>query len=398
MNNEEKRSLFSFLSIYLLSSVFFMSIIAFMYFEREVAMLKEHCSMSMSKAAMEIKSDILQSYMNHEPYIFYAKNKELQYAILTNEKKVFFSDLKKQVPSDLEQTAYHGVDRSLHILKLEDKKVDLKYIVVEDTASIDLITQLKYKIIAIFLVGFFIMLTVGYFLTKILLKPVKQKAQKLNRFVKDSSHELNTPITALMMIVANLKKQYKIDEKISNQMVASTKYIKQTYDKLLFNINGDIVELYDEVFDLKEVVSENILFVDEIAKSKEIRLDSHLESCQIYMDKQSATMVVNNLISNAIKYTKKRKSIYIVLKECKLSIKDEGIGISKEKQNDIFARYKRATNEEGGFGIGLDIVSTVCKKYNIEIALDSTEKVGSTFILDFSHCKPIKNKTFYKKL
>jgi two-component system, OmpR family, sensor kinase len=392
MNNEEKRSLLSFLSIYLLSSVFFMSIIGYMYFEREVSMLKEHCSMSMSKAAMEVKSDILQSYMNQIPYVFKANNQELNYAILTDHKKIFFSNLQKKIPKDLEQTAYHGQDRSLHILKLDDKKVDLKYIVVEDTTSIDLVTQLKYKIIFIFVVGLFIMLSIGFILTRILLKPVREKAEKLNRFVKDSSHELNTPITALMMIVANLKKQYKIDEKTTNQMVASTKYIKQTYDKLLFNINGDIVELYDEEFDLKEIVEQNILFVDEIAKSKEITLYSQVETCKVYMDKQSATMVVNNLISNAIKYTKKRKSISIELKKCKLLIKDEGIGISKELQESIFSRYKRATNEEGGFGIGLDIVSSVCKKYDIDITLDSIETKGSSFILDFSHCKLLGNQ------
>ncbi len=389
MSSEEKKSLISFLSIYLLSSVFFMSIIAFMYFEREVKMLKDHCSMGMSKAAMEIKSDILQSYMNHVPYTFQSKNPEFQYAILKKDKEMFFSSLKTNLPQNLEQKAYHTEDRSIHIAKLEDKNVDLKYIVVEDTSSVDLITQLKYKIIFIFFIGFIIMVTVGFFLTRILVKPVKYKAEKLNRFVKDSSHELNTPITALMMIVTNLKKQYKIDEKTMNQMVASTKYIKQTYDKLFFNINGDIVELYDERFDLKDVVVENILFVDEIAKSKEITLHSNLQSCEVYMDKQSATMVVNNLISNAIKYTKKRKNISIELIDCKLSIQDEGIGISKEKQDTIFKRYKRATNEEGGFGIGLDIVSSVCKRYNIDISLDSQEQKGSTFTLNFNQCKPV---------
>ena len=70
MNNEEKRALFSFLSIYVMSSVVFMAIISYMYFDRESSMLEDHCSMSMSEAAMSIKSDILQTYMNHEKYEF----------------------------------------------------------------------------------------------------------------------------------------------------------------------------------------------------------------------------------------------------------------------------------------------------------------------------------------
>lgn len=385
MNHEEKKSLVNFLSVYLLSSIFFMSIIAYMYFEREMTMLKDHCSMSMSEAAMSVKSDILQSYMNQEPYKFQGNNKELQYAILKDDKSVFYSNLQKGLNLDFSKKAYHGKDRSVHITKLDEEKIDLKYIIIEDTLSTDLATKLVYKIIIIFLIGLIIMASVGYVLSKILLKPVKQKAEQLNRFVKDGSHELNTPITALLMITSNLSKKYDIEEKTMNQIIASTKYIKQTYDKLLFNINGDIVKKYDEKFDLKEIVQENILFVDEIAKSKSITLNCKLESCEVYMDKHSASMVVNNLISNAIKYTKKRKNIYITLQDCKLSIKDEGIGIREDKQKEIFKRYNRATTQEGGFGIGLDIVSSVCEKYNININLESSKNSGSTFTLDFKN-------------
>ncbi len=387
MNKEEKKALFSFLSIYIMSSVFFMAIISYMYFDRESTMLEDHCSMSMSEAAMSIKSDILQTYMNHEKYTFKANNKDLNYAILKDDQSVFYTNLEMGIPSNLNQKAHHGSDRSLHVLELDDKKIDLRYIIIEDLTGIDMLSQLKYKIYALFAIGIVIMGTIGYILSRILVKPVKEKSNQLNRFVKDSSHELNTPITALMMIVTNIKKKYDIEDKTINQMVASTKYIKQTYDKLLFNVNGDIVEVYDEVFDLKSVIDENVLFVDEIAKSKDITLKCDIDSLQIKMDKHSANMVVNNLISNAIKYTKRRKSIYIELKDSKLLVKDEGIGISKAKQASIFARYKRVTSEEGGFGIGLDIVSSVCKKYNIGISLESEEKVGSSFTLDFSKCK-----------
>jgi two-component system OmpR family sensor kinase len=64
-------------------------------------------------------------------------------------------------------------------------------------------------------------------------------------------------------------------------------------------------------------------------------------------------------------------------------IKDDGIGISKDKQSDIFNRFNRATTISGGFGIGLDIVSEVAKRYNIKIDLISKLNEGSTFILKF---------------
>ena len=384
MNNEERKSLISFLSIYILSSTLFISIIAFMYYEKEVARIKEHSSISMSKAALEIKSDILQHYINKKSYKFKSNNKNLRYAILKDDKSEFFSNLKYKDDIDLNNKTYTSDIKSLYIIKLN---IGLEYIIVEDTKSIDIIRQLKYKIISFFLIGLVIISFVGFILSKILLKPVKEKAEQLNRFVKDSSHELNTPITALMMIVSNLKKEYNMEQKTINQIIASTKYIKQTYDKLLFNINGDIIKHHDEIFDLKDIIKQNILFVNEIAKSKEIELNFDIQECKIFMDKFSASMVINNLISNAIKYTKKRKKIYIELKNYKLSVKDQGIGITKDKQKTVFTRYKRVTNQEGGFGIGLDIVSSVCKKYDIDITLKSKEKIGTTFILDFSKCK-----------
>jgi two-component system OmpR family sensor kinase len=387
MNKEEKKALISFLSIYILSSTFFMAVIAFMYFEREVVMLEDHCNMNMSQAAWEVKSDILKSYMDKKTYKFKATNKELNYAILRDDESALYSNLKYSLDINLSKKAHHGVDRSLHILEIDDKNIDLKYIIIEDTNGFDLITTLKFKVIFLFMTGFIIMSFFGFILSNILVKPVKQKAEKLNRFVKDSSHELNTPITALMMIISSLKNKYNIEEKTINQITASTKNIKQTYDKLLFNINGDIVQRFDEEFDLKEIIEENILFFDEIAKSKNIELSSSIESCQICMDKYSAKMVVNNLISNAIKYTKKNKKVYVELKDSKLRVKDEGIGIDKKMQKTIFTRYKRATNEEGGFGIGLDIVSSVCKDYEIDISLESQAKKGTSFTLNFSKVK-----------
>ncbi len=389
MNKEEKRALWNFLSIYVISSTIFMSIIAYMYFDKEVKMVKMNYKMNLSQAALEIKADILETYMKHEEYTFKAKSDKHRYAIIKENKDFFYSDLIYPDEINMEQVDTFGSKKNQHIEKIDDKSIDLRYIVVEDTSWNDTVNKMKYVILSALLGGFLVMCFFGYILSKILLKPVHQKSEQLNRFVKDSSHELNTPITALMMIIPSLKRKYDIDEKTINQVSASVKNIKQTYDKLLFNINGDIIVRYDELFDLKEVVDENILFFDEIAKSKSIHLSSSVASTKIYMDRYSANMIVNNLLSNAIKYTRKRKNIHVGLDNFVLSVQDEGIGMSKSVQETIFVRYKRGTKEEGGFGIGLDIVSSVCKDYHINISLDSKEQEGSEFRLDF---KNVENK------
>jgi len=389
MNKEEKRALWSFLSIYVISSTLFMAIIAYMYFEKEVKMVKMNYKMNLSQAALEIKADILETYMKHKEYTFKAKSDKHRYAVIKENSDFFYNNLKFPNEIDLKQQDSFGSKKNTHIEKIDDKSIDLRYIVVEDTSWNSTVNNMKYVIYSALLVGFIIMCFFGYILSTILLKPVRQKSEQLNRFVKDSSHELNTPITALMMLVPSLKKKYDIDAKTINQVSASVKNIKQTYDKLLFNINGDIIVRYDESFDLKEVVDENILFFDEIAKSKSIKLSSSIQSNIIFMDKYSANMIVNNLLSNAIKYTRKRKNIHVSLENFILCVKDEGIGMSKDVQETIFVRYKRGTKEEGGFGIGLDIVSSVCKDYHISISLESKQNSGSAFTLDF---KNVENK------
>ena len=385
MNKEEKRALWSFLSIYVISSTIFMAIIAYMYFDKELKMVKMNYKMNLGQVALQIKADILETYMKNKEYVFKSKNDKYQYAIVSQNHEFIYSNLKYSSDINFDKEYVTADNKNQYIVKIDDKNIDIRYIVVEDITWSDRVAKMKFVIYLALLFGLLIMSFFGYILSKILLKPVRQKAEQLNRFVKDSSHELNTPITALTMIIPSLKSKYDIDEKTINQVSASVKNIKQTYDKLLFNINGDIIVRYDEAFDLKEVVDNNILFFEEIAKSKNIKLYSNISATPIYMDKYSANMIINNLISNAIKYSRKRKNISISLQNYLLSVKDEGIGMSQLVQESIFIRYKRGTKEEGGFGIGLDIVSSVCKDYNIEISVSSKENEGSTFVLDFNN-------------
>ena len=72
--------------------------------------------------------------------------------------------------------------------------------------------------------------------------------------------------------------------------------------------------------------------------------------------------------------------IEIVLENRILSVKDTGIGINKEKLKDIYKRYYRATNQSGGFGLGLNIVNMICKTYNIKVEVNSLENKGTISI------------------
>ena len=120
------------------------------------------------------------------------------------------------------------------------------------------------------------------------------------------------------------------------------------------------------------------------------RLKQHIEmivdvkECSKKIDKESFIRLSNNLISNAIKYNNVSGKITIKLDSEKFIVSDNGIGIKKDKQKDIFKRFFRANDVQGGFGIGLSIVYEICKEYNIDIDMKSSENKGTTFTLRFN--------------
>jgi len=184
-------------------------------------------------------------------------------------------------------------------------------------------------------------------------------------------------------------KKGKNEEKMLRYINSSTKQISEAYNDLHFAVFDDIQDSMNVTFNVKELCDESIEFFSDIALVKKISITSNMDDLNIFMDKNKAQKMINNLISNAIKYSKRNGKIEINIKDALFAIKDYGIGISKEEQKVIFKRYERGTNNEGGLGIGLDIVNHISKEYDIKIELESKLDSGSTFSLDFSRVKKL---------
>lgn len=100
------------------------------------------------------------------------------------------------------------------------------------------------------------------------------------------------------------------------------------------------------------------------------------------MDVNKMTRVIDNLISNAIKYNKRFGSITIVLRKDYFIVEDSGIGIEASKVSAMFERYTRFNSSEGGFGIGLNIVKSIIDEYNLKISVESVLGEGTTIRVD----------------
>ena len=258
--------------------------------------------------------------------------------------------------------------------------LDIYYIALKENMYFEKVKELKLNIIGIFFIIYLIIAIIGFYLAKLFLKPIREERVKLNNFIKDTTHELNTPISAILMSTENKN----LSEKQIERVKISARRISEIYNDLtyLFLENKETVKDI-QVYNLKDLIDEQMEYFELISSKKKILLTKNIENFNYKINKDDFIRIFNNLLSNAIKYNKVAGTIDISLQNNILKISDSGIGIQKDKLNDIYKRYYRATNEQGGFGIGLNIVNDICSFYKIKIIVESQINKGTTFTLTF---------------
>ncbi len=394
MNRDERKALINFLSIYIVSTIFLLGVILYIYYKNETKMLEETCSMELNNVSMHIKTEIMNKYMKKQEFNpSKLINENIKYGLFDKDKKAIFSYLDKNFEIDFNKLTHKNELYNYFITTLDDEDIPIKYIVIETCQEVQDKNKLKIFILIILVLSSIFIGCVGYLLSKILLKPVRQRIDSMDKFIKDSAHELNTPISVLMTSVSMLKNG-KNPQKMMKYILSSSKQISQIYNDIHFSAFNEINEDVFEEFNLKELVSESAEYFNDISITKNIVINSNLENCFIKMDKTKTQKLVNNLISNAIKYSNKDSIIEVSLINNILRVKDFGIGITPEEQKEIFKRYKRGNNNEGGFGIGLDIVKRICEEYLLPLSLESKIKEGAIFTIDFT---TILNKELLSK-
>lgn len=360
-----------------------MAIIAILYYSQEMNDTKKACKKDLQSTLLQVERDIRQACMGGYDYSFEPFEYKLNVGLFDIDKKLIASNLEFM---DIDFNKTIDIKRNrVHMLKKFQGCIQgVSFIVAEDVAMTDRQKNLKLIISSVLLFSLLFVAFVGYLLSKILLKPQKKRIIELNKFIKDAMHEINTPVTALLMSVSQLKKKDIKEQKLLRNISISSKQIATIYNTLSSVSFSDLQKENIEEFDLKEEVVRSVTFFEEIAASKNIKIESKLLSLKIKMDRQDASSLINNLLSNAIKYSFANTTITIGIKDKIFYIKDEGIGIKDENKEEIVKRYTRASDIGGGFGIGLDIVNSICKKYDISLDIESKVGKGSLFTLDFS--------------
>lgn len=235
-----------------------------------------------------------------------------------------------------------------------------------------------------------------------------QKAEEYEKFrtefFANISHELRTPInvifSAIQLLSLNIEQidmAYSHNEKLKKYM----KVMKRNCNRLIKIINNliDVSKIESGYFELKlsnnniiNIIEDITLSVVDYAKSKGINLvfDTEVEEKIMACDPDLIERIMLNLISNALKFTDSAGQVFINIydKQDKIiiSVKDTGIGISSDKQMDIFERFVQVHESDvrrrQGSGIGLSLVKSLVKLHNGEISVNSKLGEGSEFIVE----------------
>jgi signal transduction histidine kinase len=217
-----------------------------------------------------------------------------------------------------------------------------------------------------------------------------------SEFISIVSHQLRAPLSNLAWVIELLMsgKVGKIEEK----QIEYFKILKENSDRMkdlvkdlliVSRIETASLSLKKEKFSLEELTKEIIKEFEPLAKASNCQIEFTFQSNlpKIFGDRYQIRQVIENLLDNAIRYTKGQGNVKIRIKTEKnfvhFEIEDNGIGISTEDQKFIFQKFFRASSalkyKTQGTGLGLYISKAIIERSGGKIGFKSQEGVGSTF-------------------
>jgi signal transduction histidine kinase len=186
------------------------------------------------------------------------------------------------------------------------------------------------------------------------------------RFVVDTIHQIRTPLNVILLNVELLRDSCN-EKDILDEIEASVSMLSNSYEDLAYISSNNVVEYKPSEINISEILKNRIEFFKRIAKShNKIFVFEIDENCNFYINKIELERIIDNNISNAIKYSK-GKEIFISLKKVKNKyiLKFETTGERIKDSKNIFEKNYREHIHKRGLGIGLNIVKQICEKYNI---------------------------------
>ncbi len=368
----ERRSLKRFLAIYLLSTFFLIAVGEYMYY-------------------MSVRNNIIReekAYMERELKAYLSKDNRPDILKLR--------DLRNLKGMNVDVSIYKNNVYMFGTMKpkmiyynrefwVENNRVYFLFILPELWGKIYILTSKKLDEGAmralrngLVLFNLFVVIFVSamaFVLGKIFLRPMKDVIHSLNEFIRDATHEMNTPISVILMNIEMLEMKGIKAEELKRIKLSANRLHKIFKDLSFVKFNHKQKRVIEKL-DLKGLVEERLELFRTSIEKKGIRLNLKLKNTVVEADREDMIRVVDNLISNAVKYSPPSSVIEIVL-DGNLKISNQGV-IKDTK--GVMGKFIRENKSEGGFGIGLYVVKKICDFYSFGFEILSTNSRVSTIV------------------
>lgn len=330
----------------------FILLLGFLYFGQQKTLFLQRVAIGMHQYLIELKQSDFKAQKNGYSYILNPSEK-LKYTIPEKIRDYYYKSFPKRKGK-----------KFLTIL-VEAKVVDSE------------LKDIKYFTIFLQLILIILFAIISFILAYISIKPMQETISHLDRFIKDLIHDLNTPITSIMLNTKMLKKKIEQQdmrklERIENSAIN----ILSLYENL--NILLDENNLKLQNINLSQIIEQKIEMYRNLYPK--IKFINQVQNAQIKSNEKAILRILDNIISNSCKYAvEQNPTIDILFKKNSLTIKDNGKGIKYPQK--VFERsYKE---EESGYGIGMHIVHRLANSLGIKIQINSKPNYGTEIILNF---------------
>jgi Signal transduction histidine kinase len=303
-------------------------------------------------------------------------------------------DKNWSTPSKNRMITYTNLPSGKFTLKVKLYDNSVTNIVAERSISIRLVPPFWrtgwFWIIIIIVVTSIMVLYLLYYINRLKQLHTEEKV----RFFTNTAHDIRTSLTLIKAPVEELYKESSLTESgkyYLNLAIEQARQLSAVVTQLMDFQKVDVGKepLSLTMVDIVKLVEKHRIMLATFGKSKNIELQfiTDRDNYTSAVDEQKMAKIIDNLISNAIKYSHENSQIQIDLKcddkKWILQVKDNGIGISKKAQRQLFKEFYRADNAINskvvGSGIGLLLVKNYVNMHDGKISCTSQENIGSTF-------------------
>nr|MBP3725103.1 HAMP domain-containing histidine kinase [Campylobacter sp.] len=333
-----KKYIFPVFFFYIITSVLFLTLFSVLYYKEHKREIYENTFHN-----MELFVNVVEKIARFES-IEVALNSQRKYDMVVfdpKQRKFLLAEFRPKKPEKYARKHYHFDDEFLYFrndinFRADGKKVKL-FVETRSNAHKQEISELKFKILLIVSFTLLAISIFAYLILRLSYLPLFNQIKALNNFIADTTHEINTPLSVILMSIEMFDKDPK---KYLENIKISAKNMSELYSDLALNLKFQPNKITQ--INLTQLIKNKVQIFELPASNKNIKFELNLiDGVNLNSDEFKFGKIIDNLLSNAIKYSFKDEIIKINLTKNKFSVSDKGIVIKKREMNKIYDKFTR---------------------------------------------------------